>query len=102
MVFLSFLSVQIVETMSLTQPVADFYEVLGPFYEFVSLPEKKSPDTKSVLDDSPSPLTGVVNGKVPTVTASSTRMPLSHASGGKLNNFLLFLLLLAPRTKRKN
>ena len=26
---------QIVETMALTQPVADFYEVLGPFYEFV-------------------------------------------------------------------
>lgn len=26
---------QIIETMALTQPVADFYEVLGPFYEFV-------------------------------------------------------------------
>ena len=75
--------------MSLTQPVADFYEVLGPFYEFVA-PERKSPDTKSALDASPSPLTGVVNGKVPTVTTSSTRMPLSHASGGKLNNFLIF------------
>ena len=32
---------QIVETMSLTQPVADFYEVLGPFYEFV-FPDKET------------------------------------------------------------
>lgn len=31
---------QIIETMSLTQPVADFYDVLGPFYEFV-FPENK-------------------------------------------------------------
>lgn len=28
--------------MSLTQPVADFYDVLGPFYEFVC-PENKVP-----------------------------------------------------------
>ncbi|KAI1283012.1 Acyl-CoA-binding domain-containing protein 5 [Halotydeus destructor] len=29
----------IVETMSLTEPVADFYEALGPFYEFVDKPK---------------------------------------------------------------
>lgn len=33
---------QIIETMSLTQPVADFYEVLGPFYEFVAADKKKN------------------------------------------------------------
>jgi acyl-CoA-binding protein len=32
---------QIVEAMSLTQPVSDFYDVLGPFYEFVA-PEKQA------------------------------------------------------------
>lgn len=27
--------------MSLTEPVADFYEVLGPFYDFVAVDKKK-------------------------------------------------------------
>jgi len=39
---------QIVETMALTQPVSDFYEALGPFYEFV-FPDKenKAPKTNT-------------------------------------------------------
>lgn len=28
--------------MALTEPVADFYEVLGPFYEYVALDKKKT------------------------------------------------------------
>jgi acyl-CoA-binding protein len=35
---------KIVETMALTEPVADFYEVLGPFYEYVELDKKKKPN----------------------------------------------------------
>lgn len=38
---------QIVETMSLTQPVADFYEVLGPFYEFVFPDKEKKVSSKT-------------------------------------------------------
>lgn len=53
---------KIVETMALTQPVADFYDALGPFYEFVFPNENKNPTSENkaknghaiMLSDKPS------------------------------------------------
>ena len=71
--------------------MADFYEVLGPFYEFVS-PDVKSESSRA--DSLSSSSTGTVNGKVASGTEGSARMPVTHASGGKLNNFPPFFPLL--------
>lgn len=53
---------KIVETMALTQPVSDFYDALGPFYEFVFPNENKNPTSENkgknghavMLSDKPS------------------------------------------------
>lgn len=84
--------------MSLTQPVADFYEVLGPFYEFVS-PDVKSESSR--VDSLTSSSTGTANGKVASEAEGSARMPFTHTSGGKLNNFRLFFSCLLVHSLRK-
>jgi acyl-CoA-binding protein len=61
---------QIVETMALTQPVADFYDVLGPFYDFV-FPDKSPTKTP------------VKNGNATfAATASAAPIEKKHLNGG--------------------
>lgn len=60
---------QIVETMALTQPVAEFYDALGPFYDFVF------PDNKE--NKSPSK---TKNGNA--VFVASTPVEKRHLNGG--------------------
>lgn len=78
---------QIIETMSLTQPVADFYDVLGPFYEFV-FPDKSGAKVNgNAITPSSGPKTHAVTGEKVTACdiESHTRASTATRVNGCVN-----------------